>query len=56
MYNLDSVLRRIKKEGVDKLISDISSENFSEDAKEELSRCGIISNGYPNLSLIYSLA
>ena len=55
MYDLASVQRKIKKEGVDKLIFDISSENFSEDSKKELSKCGIFSNGYPNLSLIYSL-
>ena len=56
MYDLGSVKRKIKKEGVDNLISELSSENFSEDIKRDLSACNVLVGGYPNLSLIYSLS
>ena len=55
MYDLNSVRRKINKEGVDNFISDLSSENLNKDVKNDLSICGILVNGYPNLSLIYSL-
>ena len=48
--------RKIKKDGVDSVISEISSDNFSETIKKDLSDCNIFVDGYPNLSLIYSLA
>lgn len=56
MYDLGSIKRKIKKEGVDNLIVELSSDNFSEDIKKDLSNCNVFVNGYPNLSLIYSLA
>ena len=56
MYNLEAVRRKIKRDGIDKLILDLSSETLSDDAKRELSSCNILTNGYPNLSVIYSLA
>ena len=56
MYNLEAVRRKIKKEGIDKTIFDLSAGNFSEDAKAELGKLNIFTNGYPNLSVIYSLA
>ena len=56
MYDLGTVKRKIRKEGVDNLISELSSENFSEDIKRELAECSVLVDGYPNLSLIYSLA
>lgn len=56
MYDLDAVRRKVRKEGVDKTISDLTSENFSDEAKESLSHFGVFLDGYPNLSLIYSLA
>lgn len=55
MYDLSSVRRKIKKEGVDNLISELSSENFSEDIKRDLTACNVLVDGYPNLSFIYSL-
>ena len=55
MYNLDAVKRKIEKDGIDNLIRDLSSANFSDDAKRELSAYDIFTNGYPNLSVIYSL-
>lgn len=55
MYDLSSVRRKIKKEGVDNFISELVSENFSENIKKDLSDCNIFVDGYPNLSLIYSL-
>lgn len=56
MYDLGSVKRKIRKEGVDRLISELSSGNFSEDIKRDLADCNVLLDGYPNLSLIYSLA
>ena len=56
MYDLGTIKRKIKKDGVDSVISDISSDNFSETIKKDLSDCNIFVDGYPNLSLIYSLA
>jgi len=55
MYNLEAVIRKLKKGGVDSLISDLTSNDLSEDAKKELTDSGILVGGYPNLSLIYNL-
>ena len=55
MYNLDAMLRKLSKEGVDRFISDLSLGNFSEDAKKELASLGVLVGGYPNLSYIYTL-
>lgn len=55
MYDLGTVKRKIKKEGVDNLISELSSEDFSETVKKDLTACNILVGGFPNLSLIYSL-
>ncbi len=55
MYDLGSVKRKIKKEGVDNFISELVSENFSEDIKRDLANCNVLVDGYLNLSLIYSL-
>lgn len=56
MYNLDTVKRKIKKEGAESFIAEIISGNLPEDIMQELSHCNIISGGYPNLSFIYSLS
>ena len=56
MYNLDAVARKVKKEGVDAVINVLSSENLSDTMKTQLTNCGVLINGYPNLSLLYSLA
>lgn len=56
MYTLETVTRRIKKVGVEKFIAEILSGNLPEHVILELSHCKIISGGYPNLSLIYSLS
>lgn len=55
MYDVDSIKRKVKKEGVDKTILDLLSGNFSDEQKKELSDSHILCNGYPNLSAIYSL-
>ena len=55
MYDLNAVKRKIRKVGIDQFILDLSSKNLSDDAKRELSKYDIITNGYPNLSVIYSL-
>ena len=55
MYDLSSVRRKIKKEGVDNFISELVSENFSETIKKDLTACNVLVDGYPNLSFIYSL-
>ena len=56
MYDLGTIKRKIKKDGVDSVISEISSEDFSETVKKDLTACNILVDGFPNLSLIYSLA
>ena len=56
MYTIESVKRKIKKEGIDQTIRDLSYGNFSEDVKKELNNSHIFCDGYPNLSVIYSLA
>lgn len=55
MYDLGSVKRKIKKEGVDKFISELVSENFSESIKKDLTACNVLVDGYINLSLLYTL-
>ena len=55
MYSFEAMLRKLSKEGLDKFISDLSSGNFSEDAKKELTSLGVLVGGYPNLSYIYTL-
>ena len=56
MYDLGTIKRKIRKDGVDNFISELSSENFSETIKKDLSNCNILVGGFPNLSLIYFLA
>lgn len=56
MYDVNAVKRMIGKNGIDYTISVLISGNLSEDAKTQLSEAGLLVNGHPNLSLIYSLA
>lgn len=56
MYDLNAVKRKIKKDGINKFIFDLSFGIFPEEVEENLINLGILSNGYPNLSFIYSLA
>lgn len=55
MYSVEALQRKIKREGVDKAIEDLSNGTFSESVKEQFHDAYIFSSGYPNLSLIYSL-
>ena len=51
MYDLGTVKRRISEKGVDTFISEISSENFSETIKKDLSDCNVFGvNIGPKLS------
>lgn len=56
MYDKKALQRKIKKEGVDKTIYDLSTGNFSEDQINQMTAEHIFSGGYPNLSQIYALA
>lgn len=55
MYDVNAVKRMISKNGIDYAIS-VLSGNLSEETKSQLTNAGLIVGGYPNLSLIYSLA
>lgn len=56
MYDLAAVARKVKKDGVEEVINILLSGKLSDNIKTQLTSCGIFINGYPNLSLIYSLA
>lgn len=56
MYDIEALRRKIGKEGVDKVISELSSRDFSPSMKEELTKSGILIGGVLNLALIYSLS
>ena len=55
MYDLEALRRRIKKSGAEAVINDLTNNKFSEESIKEMSENHILRDGYPNLSLIYSL-
>lgn len=56
MYTKEGATRQIKKEGMQSFIKAITSDNFSEESKQELEECQIYVGGFPNLSLLEMLA
>lgn len=56
MYTKEGAARQIKKEGMQNFIKCITSDNLSEQAKRELTQCNIFVGGFPNLSLLETLA
>lgn len=54
MYTIESLRRRISKEGVETVIRELSSLS-NESTKKQLTDSGILVNGYPNLTLILSV-
>lgn len=56
MYDLNALRRRVRKEGVELVICELCSENFPKEAKEQLTKDNVFVDGYPNLSLLYSMA
>lgn len=56
MYTKEGAARQIKKEGIQNFIEGITSDNLSEQAKQELAKCNIFVGGFPNLSLLETLA
>lgn len=55
MYDVNALKRMISKNGMDFAISVLSGD-LSEEIKAQLTDAGLLVGGYPNLSLIYSLA
>lgn len=55
MYNKDSLIRRIKKEGIEPTIKDLCSTKFSDNILAELETAQIFKNGHPNIAFIRSL-
>ena len=56
MYTKDSIFRRIEKEGIESVIKDLTSSNFSEEAKASLTSERILVDGFINLSLLYCIS
>ena len=56
MYDLNALARKIRKDGIDKTIDFLLSDNLSNTIKEQLVDLKVFVNGYLNLSLLYSLA
>ena len=56
MYNLETLRRRVKKNGAEAVINDLVNNKFSEESITQMTENHILCDGYPNLSLIYSLA
>lgn len=56
MYTKEGAARQIKKEGLQEFVKNLSSSNLSEESKQELEKIHIFVNGFPNLSLIVTLA
>ena len=55
MYNTEALRRKIAKDGLQETLKLLSSDNFPEDIKAELSKDKIFVGGYPCLSIICSL-
>lgn len=56
MYNLDSLKRKIAKEGIQATIDYLLSDDLTSDAKKALTKNHVFnSEGYLCLSLLYSL-
>lgn len=55
MYDVNAVKRMVLKHGVDYLISYLMGD-LDKRVEAELTKVHLIVNGYPNLTLIYSLA
>lgn len=56
MYNVEALKRKIQKEGLQPTIILLSSPDFPKSIKEDLTKDRIFVGGYPNISLISSLA
>ena len=54
MYTIESLRRRISKEGAEQVIRELSSLS-NDNMKKQLEDSGILVNGYPNLTLILSI-
>ena len=55
MYDKNALRRKIAKDGLQETLKLLSSDNFPEDIKAELSKDKIFVGGYPCLSIICSL-
>lgn len=55
MYNTEALRRKIAKDGLQETLKLLSSDNFPEDIKAELSKDKIFVGGFPCLSVICSL-
>ena len=51
----DAFKRLVNKKGVEYAIQTLSSPNLPEETKADLAKKHYLVDGYPNLSLIYSL-
>lgn len=56
MYDFNALRRRLQKEGIAAVVSELCSEDFPEEAKVQLAKDNVFVDGYPNLSLLYSIA
>lgn len=56
MYTAEAARRLIKGKGVPYFLNLINSESLPEHIKKDLEEAKILRNGFPCLSLIYSLA
>ena len=58
MYDVDAIRRKISKEGVEAIYDVIRylSGEFDECIQAELTKAKLLVDGYPNMSLIMSLA
>lgn len=54
-YSEDAFKRLVNKKGVEYAIQTLSSPNLPEETKDDLAKKHYLVDGYPNLSLIYSL-
>ena len=55
MYDTESLLRRINKEGIDSTIEDLKNTNFDKETMEKLESSNIFKNGILNIPFIISL-
>lgn len=55
MYDKNALRRKIAKDGLQETLKLLSSDNFPEDIKAELSKDKIFVGGFPCLSVICSL-
>jgi hypothetical protein len=55
MYTLDTLRNTLTEDGIESFITSLANGSHTKETIEQLTDLNILCNGYPNLSLIYTL-